>query len=267
MKVTRSFVAVSCAAVLALSSGVALLGQAQSTTPPSFQRIQVVTTVVKPDMVDAWQQFVRAETIPALKKAGLPFRFTYANGGPVGPGFTFVTVTPVENFAQFDQGPAIRRVLGEQGFAKYNAKLRPMLVSTHSVVQTLLRDASLQSGMTSSPPLLRIQTVQLLPGKGQEWNRVTTEEFHPALKKIGAGDYWVYATSMGGSSLQRTIVTPLAKWADLDQPGPLGRALGQEAAQKINQRRDALTSGSEVAVLRYLPDLSFGSVPRPTSTQ
>jgi hypothetical protein len=267
MSVQRAFVVFSCAAVVAVLSAVGVLAQGSSATQPAPQRVRVETTVVKPEMIDAWQQLVRTEAIPAQKKAGVSYRFTFAAGGPVGPGFTYITVTPVANFAQFDQGSAIQRALGEQGAAKYNAKVRPMLVSTSALVQTLVAQVSLDSGMATPPPLIRIQNVQLLPGKGQEWNRITAEEYLPAFKKIGVRDYWVYATNYGGSTLLRTIVTPVSKWADLDQPGPLARALGQEASQKINQRRDALTANSEAIVARFLPELSFGTPPRSTSTQ
>jgi hypothetical protein len=46
------------------------------------------------------------------------------------------------------------------------------------------------------------------------------------------------------------------KYADLDQPGPINRALGQEGAQKLNQRRPALVSSVEAAVYRLAPELS-----------
>ena len=49
----------------------------------------------------------------------------------------------------------------------------------------------------------------------------------------------------------------------LDQPNPVQRALGAEAAQKANQRRQALITRTENAVYRYVPDLSYGAPAKP----
>lgn len=240
--------------------------QAGATAPP--QRIAVTTTQVKPEMVAAWQDLVRTEAVPAFKKAGLPWRWVFASGPLGGQAFTFTTVAPVANFAQYDQPPAIPRMLGPEGAAKYNAKLLPMVVSTRTVIQTLIPSASLQSFGSTPPALVRVATMRLLPGKGPEFTAITASEFLPAFKKAGVTDHLVFATSYGGPANERTIVTYLSKYADLDTPNPIARALGAEAAQKLNQKRAALTSGTEAIVLRLLPDLSFGVPKRPTgSTQ
>src|SRR5687767_11221576 len=110
------------------------LAQAGPTTPP--QRVMVTTTQVKPDMVAAWRDLIQKEAVPAFKKAGVPWRWVFASGPLGGSAFTFTTVTPVANFAQYDQPPAIQRAMGPEGAAKYNAKLLPTVVSTHSVIQT-----------------------------------------------------------------------------------------------------------------------------------
>jgi hypothetical protein len=245
-------------------AGGAAAAQAQ---PP--QRIVVTTTQVEPEMLTAWQELIRTEAIPAQKKAGVPWRSTFTSAGPGGPAFTYVTVTPLPNYAVLDQGNPLQRAMGAEGMAKYNAKLRPMIVTTKSVIQTLIPSASIQSNSATPSPLLRVTTVQLIQGKVQEWTQLTAKEFVPAFKKAGVADHWVFATNYGGSVLERVIVTPMAKWADLDQPGggPVARALGQEAAQKLNQQRNALTANTEVTILRYLPDLSFGTPGRPTSSQ
>ena len=95
------------------------------------------------------------------------------------------------------------------------------------------------------------------------------KEVVPALKKGGATDYLVFVTNYGGPANQRTIVTYLSKYANLDTPPPaLTKALGAEGAQKLNQKRAALISSTEAVVLRYVPELSFGMPGKPAgSTQ
>jgi hypothetical protein len=228
--------------------------------------VLVTTTQVKPEMVTAWQELIQKEAIPALKKAQLPWRWVF-NHGPVGPGFTYVSVQPVANFAEFDLGPALRRGMGNEAFANYQSKLRPMLVSTYNVVQTLMQNASLQSFSSKPPELVLVQNYQLLAGKGPEFARITETEFLPALKKAGVTDYLVFATTFGRSGGQRTIVQTASKYADFD-PGPmLNRAIGAEAAQKLNLSRNMLTSSSDITIMSLVPSLSFGAPIRPTGTQ
>jgi hypothetical protein len=219
----------------------------------------VQTVQVKPEKLSAWLELQRNETLPALKKAGSPWRWAFSNGGPVGPGFTYTLVGPIDNYAQFDSGPAVRRGMTPEAYTAYVEKERTMLVATSAVVQTLLPNASIVSGSSTAPPLAVVTTVQLLPGRGQEFASLTATDFLPAMKKAGVTDYWVFATNFGGPPGQRTIVSPISKWADLDGPNPLTRALGAEAAQKVNLKRVQLTTGAELTVVSFVPDLSFGA--------
>lgn len=261
-----SMIGVVLVAGLAAMSETPASAQAGAAAPP--QRVAVTTTQVKPDMVATWRDLIQKEAVPAFKKAGVPWRWVFSSGPLGGQAFTFVTVTPVANFAQYDQPPAIQRAMGPEGAAKYNARLLPTVVSTSTVIQTLIPQASLQSYSSTPPVLARVATTQLLPGKGPEFTEITASEFLPALKKAGVTDHLVFATTYGGPGNVRTIVTYLSKYADLDAPNPLLRALGQEAAQKLNQKRAALTSGTEAIVLRFVPELSYGVPAKPTgSTQ
>lgn len=261
----RYLAAVATVVVAGIASTPTVMGQAQGgQAAPPPERTLVVTTSVRPDMVPAYQELMQKEAIPAFKKAGLPFRWVFTNG-PVGPGATFVSVQPIRKYADFDQGPVLRSAMGD-AYDKYLAKVRPMIVSSHGVIQTLVQNASLRSDSGKPPAWVVVTTTNLLPGKGQEFATITAEEYLPAFKKAGLTDYWVFAANFGAPGTQRTIVTPISGWADLDQPNPLTRAVGQEAAQKLGQKRGALTTGSQTVVMRYVPELSFGVPGRPAGS-
>lgn len=235
----------------------------QGATPPP-QRIQVQTVVVKPDMLPTWQDLIRNEAIPAVKKAGVPWRWAWTSG-PIGQGFTYVVVTPVESFAQFDKGSPLQQALGADGVARFNAKIRPTIVSSSFTIETLVQDASIQSFSATPPNLIVVSTLFLQPGKGQEWAAITAADFVPVLKKHGVTDYWVYSTTFGAPNTRRTIVTPVANYAALDKGPALTQALGADGAAKLNQKRAALhAGGAETVVLRYVPELSYGIPQRPS---
>jgi hypothetical protein len=65
----------------------AAVGHAQAQPRPQF--ISVQAGQVKPEMVDAFQNLIKTEQVPALKKAGVPWRWVFT-AAPFGQGFTFV---------------------------------------------------------------------------------------------------------------------------------------------------------------------------------
>jgi hypothetical protein len=263
----------AAAVLLAIATSWSAVSFAQGQGAPGQQappqRIRIQITQVKPDMVDAYQNIIKSELIPGLKKAGLPWLWTYATG-PIGQGFTFINAQPITGYAQYDQPGTLQKALGPDGVAKYNAKLRPTLVSTNAWIQTINPAMSIMStGATAPPALVVVQDFQVIPGKNGEFADIMTKEYLPAMKKAGVKDFWVYNTNFGGPGGRVTTVRAIAKYAELDpQPGGgllVQGGLTQQAAQQLNARRAALISGTETNIYRYVPDLSFG-MPTPPKT-
>jgi len=238
-------------------SGVMAQGGAAQQPPPA--RVMLIFTQVKLGMGADYRKLQQAEVVPALKKAGLPWRWVYASGPLSGGGGTFVSAQPIANFAQFDGGQSpLQRGLGA-GFAQYAAKVQPMVVSQRQVVQTLVQDASLQSFSSTPPPLIRVTDFVLVPGKGGDFATLTREQYLPAAKKAGVTDYLVFVTNYGGLINSRSTVEYLSKFADLDAGNPVARAMGPEAFQKFNQQRAALITSNESAVFSFVPEASYGA--------
>jgi hypothetical protein len=87
-----------------------------------------------------------------------------------------------------------------------------------------------------------------------------TQDFLPAYRKAGVKDFFVYATNQGAPGGEFVLVRPIAKYADLDQPGLLQRAgLSEADMDRINARRNALlATGIETETYRFIPELSYG---------
>ena len=247
--------AVAVAAIVAVSRAQA---PAQQGAQP--QRVQVTVIQLRPDMQNTWEDLQKNEMIPAQKKAGLPWRQTFANGAS-GQGFTRVTIVPLANYAQLDMPGFITRAVSAEANANYNAKNRQTIASQWTWIQTLQADLSIQSNAATSQPLSVVQTVELLPGKGDDFAASMTQDYLPAYKKAGVKDYWVFNTNQGGPGGERVLVRPIAKYADLDRPGLLAQAgLSEEAQDKIGARRNAtLASGIKTEVFRFIPELSYGA--------
>jgi hypothetical protein len=269
-----SIVATSVAVVVAWTALGAAQGQrgaggrggAAAPQAPAV-RLQVQMTQVKPEMLGTYQDLIKNELIPGLKKAGVQFRWTYANG-PSGQGFTFISAQPVTNYAQFDQPGALQKAIGADGVANFNAKLRPTLVSQHTYLQTLRQDLSIQSNSPTPPALLVVQSFQIAPGKGNDFTSSMTSDYLPNFKKAGVKDFWAYATNFGAPGGQIVTVRAIAKYAELDEPGLLNKAgLTQDAIQQIGARRAAVASVIENNLVRLVPELSFGSPSAPPAAR
>lgn len=222
------------------------------------QRVVVVVTHVKPDMIATYEDLIKNTGNPALKKAGIPWRWTWA---PVsGQGFTRISVQPIANYAALDQPNPLQKALGTDGVASYNAKLRPTIESTQNYAQTLRQDLSILSSSNAPPAFAVVQVFQVAAGKGDEFTKIMTSDYLPNYKKAGVKDFFAYAVNFGAPVGQILTLRPIAKFAELDQPGLLNRAgLSAEAAAQINARRNAISTIIENGIVRYVPDLSFGT--------
>ena len=215
-------------------------------------------------MIGVYEDLIKNEANPALKKVGVAYRWTFAEF-IAGQNYTIVSVQPVPNFAQYDQGPILTRALGADGAANYNAKLRSTIVSTETKILTVQRPMSINSGSTTAPTYLQVQRILLAPGKAQEFTNIMTSDFLPNFKKLGVKDYWAYTTTFGGPQGEVTLVRPLSKLAEIDQGPLLTQAVGAAQAAPINARRAALMISSEITFERYIPELSFGMPARATN--
>ena len=260
-------VALACVSPMVLFVGGRIRAQGQTAAaaqPP--QRIAVTVTHVKPEMIGAFQALVKAEAIPAEKKAGLAWRTTYTSA-PIGEAGVFVSVRPVTSLAQYDGPGSLERALGPDGAAKYLAKLRPMTVSQRTLIQTQQPNLSIESNATQPAKLILVQDVYLHPDKGPAFNDIMASQIVPALKKVGVKDYWVFTTNFGGPFQMRTIVEPIPNFEALERipGGRLVDAIGAEAAQRINAQRFAMMERMESTIMRLVPDLTFATPPKTTS--
>jgi len=255
----RSLLAIAALVTIA-GPGYAQNGRGPAAAP--VQRVVVQITQVKPELVDVYQDAIKTMLLPAVKKANLAsFIWTWANGAS-GEAFTFAQVRPLANFADLDQPNQLQRAMGADGVAKLNAKTRPAIVSRHTYIQTVRQDMSIQNSATP-PPLAVVQIFQVAPGKANDFVTSMTSDYLPSFRKAGVKDLWTYVENFGGPAGRVVTLRPLAKYAELDEPGLLNKAgLSQDAIQKINERRNAIATVIDNDLVRFVPDLSFGTLPR-----
>ena len=92
-------------------------------TPPKLAVVNYVTVV--PGMGNEYRELLKTEVMPAIQKVASGFEvYRTIFGGPT----QWLTVRFIDKMADIDEGPALRRSLGDDGFRRVNA-MRSRIVS------------------------------------------------------------------------------------------------------------------------------------------
>lgn len=241
------------AAGMALSMAIAC--PAQSDTPKSPSLLGVLVSRVKPDMIQEFENLSKNGLNPALKKAGVPFRQVWTTA-TFGNLYEYVSVSPIDKFADFDGTPALDRALGKDGAATVLAKIRRCVGDSSRSAMLFRPDLSIVKDSTT-PKMAVITTLRLAIGKGPDYESWLKSDLLPALRKSEIDGYWVHQTVFGGNINEWTALTLVRNYADLDGEGPLIRALGREAVGKILAKAAPFVVSVERSIARTRPDLSY----------
>lgn len=117
---------------------------------------------------------------------------------------------------------------------KLIASLLPLVALTLSSLATPL-PAVAQPGGGSATTRYQVTVVRIKADMNNEWQALQRTEVVPALKKAGIKERQVWSNVVG-NGFEYTILTPFEKWAVMDGPGPLVRALGAEGAARLNAK-------------------------------
>lgn len=107
------------------------------------------------------------------------------------------------------------------------------------------------------PTMVSVLRVQVHPAKVDEYLAILKADLFPAVQKAGMKTYAVARTRYGGSRGEIVSSMGIDKWADLDGPPALEKAMGSEAYQKYLGKVRPLTQSAEYNVYRYQPELSY----------
>lgn len=128
--------------------------------------------------------------------------------------------------------------------------------SVETVIEQVMPKLSIKrSG--AMPPMVRVLRTRVRPDKAAEFMALVNNEVMPGMKKGGAGFYTFSRVSFGPRGQEFTPVMPVNGWADLDQPNPLRKALGEEGFQKLSAKRASIALSSDSEICRYRADLSY----------
>ncbi len=239
-----------CAGALFVS--LAIPASAPAQTLPSFAT--VATFQVKSGMrleFEALQQKANA----AREEAGITARFAYrvVRGGSANEYLFF---TPLDSLADYDQPLPVRRGMGEAAAAEWFAQLNGTVEDVQLDTLRIRADLSIPRTGERAPRLARVRTVDVRPGRGQDYQQWITNNWVPAMKDAGMSGVIHFQNAFGVGQRKWTRMTLYDSWADLDGH-PVQRHLEPGAFSAVLGNNGEMTLGPEVRILEFLPNVSI----------
>ncbi|MBN1237403.1 MAG: hypothetical protein JXB36_02825, partial [Gammaproteobacteria bacterium] len=92
--------------------------------------------------------------------------------------------------------------------------------------------------------------------KRQEYVSWLRDEMLPALRESDLMGVVSNEMTFGAETRTWVFAVPVQNWSELDEPMPLYRSMGPEAAEQLMSRGESMVESGETIVLRNRPDLS-----------
>jgi hypothetical protein len=236
---------------------------AQNAAPPANTRMIVQVTQVKPGQAAAWRRLQQNEVLPALKRAGVTSRDVLET--LFGDPNEFITLRPLDNFAEFDGQGLLQRVLGAQAGDALAAKLADLTVSTERYIIT--RQGAFAVALNGGP--IRVTTTyRLQPGAGggAAFADFLGADVLPVIqqaKTAGRIAGWGVSITNQGAEEQglRLLTTYYPNLAALDAVVAAGgvpqATVGEAAAQTLNTKQARLVTAVRTVIRRRIAELSY----------
>ena len=94
----------------------------------------------------------------------------------------------------------------------------------------------------------------------REWLDIVKNEYISALKKAGVTELHVWKTATAGENGEYMLDRPIKNLAELDDPDPVVKALGQAGDRALFAKLDRITASVHTFVITSRPDLTIDLV-------
>jgi hypothetical protein len=103
--------------------------------------IRVLRTKVRPEKLSEYMALTKGEILPAVKKSGVKFynlsQMRYGESRS-----EIVSVTGFNSWADLDGGYGVEKGMGEEGYQRFLAKVRPLIIDSQFDIYSLVADSS-----------------------------------------------------------------------------------------------------------------------------
>lgn len=127
------------------------------------------------------------------------------------------------------------------------------------VASVVLWSDGLRAQDGAAPDWLRVNVVNVVPERLDDYLELQLDEVTPALQEAGVPWRSVWQTAEFGNSYEMQFVTPLGDLAEYDSGGPLARVLSPDRLGRLVDRLRRSTVSRRSYAVQYRPELSVES--------
>jgi hypothetical protein len=248
MKIT---LLVSATAIALIATAIPSFGQA---TAPAM--LNVVHYRVKVDHIQEFEE-VEKQIGGSYKKAASPDQFRIVYRGNVGNAMDFEVFTPLSKFADRDGESPYSKMATEQERLTRTARLGQYLENVQVTIDRPLPDLTINTpGVAFPPAFVHAIRIRVRSGGTEEFAALAKNDLIPALKKVDTKTLLARRIVLGAVG-DYVFVEGMEKWAEMDNPASLSKAMGPEAYKKMEDKLNSLVTLREDTIWRYQPDMSY----------
>ena len=217
--------------------------------PPAMLDVGVVRVI--PGMTAEWEA-LQKERVAMYKSENFKgSRQVYQTLR--GDNHEYRVITPLNKYGDLDN----QQPVGPDGWSAgwFSRAFKTVDNRTAGIYQ-VRADLSVPNPPDRTPGMSLLIISEVNFGRGAEYEAVM-KEIQAAYKKVNATGFGVYRSRIGNSRRLWGLVFALDNWADLDTPGTLQQALGEEGVRKLLSKLEGVVGDSRRIVISHRPDLSY----------
>jgi hypothetical protein len=247
------FSALLLAVVLASFSFAQNRSASNAATAQTGQLYLISVVHVQLRSVREWQDLMKSEWLPAMKKAGVKEIGVWATA-TLGESGEFRIVRPIKSLEELGEPSPQVKALGQEGATALMAKLQPLTVSAHTFTIMSLPELGIATASGYEPKQGVLIATSVAPGRTAEFEKGRNEQL-AVMRRTNAKGVRASRVSLGGNPDQYLFLTLFDSFADMNQWGTTYSKAAAEA--KLAPPPAGLVVHSERTVIRYVPELSI----------
>jgi len=229
--------------VAALNTGFTQSKKAQSTASPQEQIYRISAVKIKPGMGPEWEDFLKNELVPALKKSGVKQFGVWKT--QLGDPNSYLLTRRIGSLAELDDPSPLSAAL--------MAKVQQYFVTSRIYTITSRPNLSIEpkSGYALKMGFLTISSVA--QGRTEDFEK-NLKELVAAIGKTNAKGFLTFRAGLGSDPNEYHTLVLFDSFADYDKFIP---AITKAIAEAKLAPQTGIVMHSERTVIRNIPELSI----------
>ncbi len=213
MKISK--IVVSLMFILAVAFGSLVFAQQKTPTGAATEQqyYGVMDIQVKPGMSLEWENYLKKDLLPALKKAGMK-QITTMTTNELGVGDLYTTFWPMAGLAELDGPGPFEKALGPDGLVVLLANVQRCVASSRNYILRILPNQGIAPKPGYVYKMAVVATATVAPGRNEEFEN-NAKAMLGVLAKTNAKAVHMTNVGLGGNPNEYRTLVAFDSFTDL----------------------------------------------------